>query len=152
GPGGPATAPKGVDMSRSHSGRGLACLTGFLAIPLLALLPTTAASAATTGHLPAAPSRIQRIQPAARIPAGATSLGAVSATASVTGAVVLKPRDEAAVKAFIKDVTDKKSPEFHHYLSAGAYAAQFGPAPETIASVNSTLQSEGLTVTSVASD
>jgi subtilase family serine protease len=66
--------------------------------------------------------------------------------------VVLKPRDEAAVKAFISQVTDKHSAAYGHYLAPGAYATQFGPTPATISAIKTALQAQGLTVTSVATD
>jgi subtilase family serine protease len=72
------------------------------------------------------------VQAAPKVPKGAKSTGAVSDSARVTGQVVLKPRDENAVKSFIANVTNKKSPEFHHYLSTGAYGAEFGPTAATI--------------------
>ena len=137
-------------MSKSWIVRLLAVLTGFLTVPLVTVLPT--AASASTRPAAATPSGNRAIQAAPKIPSGARSLGALSSSAPVTGAVVLKPRDETAVKAFISQVTDKKSPEFHHYLAPGEYANRFGPAASTIAAVKSTLQSAGLTVTSVASD
>jgi hypothetical protein len=70
----------------------------------------------------------------------------------VSGAVVLQPRDDAALTRFISQVTDKHSPLFHHYLTPGSFAARFGPTPSTIAVVKSQLQSSGLTVTDVARD
>jgi hypothetical protein len=76
----------------------------------------------------------------------------VSASASVSGSVVLEPRDPAALTKFVANVTNPKSSQFHGYLPAGAFAATFGPTKAAIASVKSALASEGLTVTGVASD
>ena len=120
-----------------------------LAAPLVALV-CFAISAAGAGA--AAPTGTRIVAPKPLLPRGAKQLGAVSPTATVSGAVVLQPRDEAALTRFISQVTDRHSPLFHHYLTPGSFAARFGPTPSTIASVKSQLQSSGLTVTNVAPD
>src|SRR5436305_5222731 len=100
----------------------------------------------------AAPTGTRVVAPKPRIPHGAKQLGAVAPSATVSGAVVLQPRDEAALTRFISQVTDKHSPLFHHYLTPGSFAAKFGPTPSTIAAVKSQLEASGLTVTNVARD
>jgi len=99
-----------------------------------------------------APTATRVLAPKPLIPLGAKQLGPVSATANVSGAVVLQPRDESALTRFISQVTDKHSPLFHHYLTPEEYAAQFGPTPATIAAVKSQLEASGLTVGNVAPD
>ena len=98
------------------------------------------------------PSAVQRIEAAPRLPVGARATGAVPATSAVTGAVVLKPRDNASLTAFIAAVSTKTSPLYHRYLSPGAFAGRFGPSAATIATVRRTLTADGLRVTSVARD
>jgi Pro-kumamolisin, activation domain/IPT/TIG domain/PASTA domain len=121
-----------------------------LVAALLAALVCFAFSAAGAGA--AAPTGTRIVAPKPLLPRGATKLGAVSPTATVSGAVVLQPRDDAALTRFIAQVTDRHSPLFHHYLTPGSFAARFGPTPSTIATVESQLQDSGLTVTSVARD
>src|SRR5262245_44122012 len=120
-----------------------------VAAPLLALacfaIPASGAGAA-------APTGTRVLAPKPLIPHGAKALGAVSSSATVSGSVVLQPRDEAALKRFISQVTDKHSPLFHHYLTPHSFADRFGPEPSTIAVVKSQLEASGLTVTSVARD
>ncbi|HEY2354700.1 MAG TPA: IPT/TIG domain-containing protein [Gaiellaceae bacterium] len=99
-------------------------------------------SAAGTGAA-AGPSRV--IAAAPRLPHAARVLGAVRADASVAGAVVLKPRNQAALTRFLAAVTDKHSPLFHRYLAPGQFAARFGPAPSSVAAVTARLRSDGLT-------
>jgi hypothetical protein len=123
---------------------------GVRALLATALLAFLAISATGAGAAP--PTSTKAVAPAPRIPHGATSLGPMSASATVKGAVVLQPRDEGALTRFISQVTTKKSPLFHHYLAPGAFAARFGPTAATISVVKSTLQHEGLSVTSVARD
>src|SRR5215813_10224479 len=120
-----------------------------VAAPLLALV-CLAISASGAGA--AAPTGTRVLAPKPLIPRGATKLGAVSPTTTVSGAVVLQPRDEAALTRFISQVTDKHSPLFHQYLTPGSFAARFGPTPASIAAVRSQLEHDGLTVTNVARD
>jgi len=124
-------------------------LRALVAAPLVALV-CLGISAAGAGA--AAPTGTSVLAPKPLVPHGAKPLGAVSPTATVVGAVVLQPRDDAALTRFIAQVTDKHSPLFHHYLTPAGYAARFGPAPSTIAAVKSQLEASGLTVTGVAPD
>ena len=95
---------------------------------------------------------IVSVAPAPRIPSGATKIGAVPATTNEKGALVLRPRDEAALQQFIGAVTDPQSPQFHQYLAPGAFAARFGPSQATVQAVTARLSAEGLDVTNVAGD
>ncbi len=116
----------------------------------LTALACFAISAAGAGA--AAPTATKVVVPKPLLPHGAKQLGAVSPAATVSGAVVLQPRDDAALTQFIAQVTDKHSPLFHHYLTPDSFAARFGPTSSTIAAVKSQLQASGLTVTNVARD
>jgi hypothetical protein len=102
-------------------------------------------SAAGTGAAASGAMRIVAGSP--RLPHAARDLGAVRADAIVSGAVVLRPRSEAALTRFIAAVTDKHSPRFHHYLARGQFAARFGAAPASIAAVTARLRAGGLDVT-----
>ena len=88
-----------------------------------------AISAAGAGA--AAPTGTKVLAPKPLIPHGAKALGAVSPTATVSGAVVLQPGDPDALTRFIAQVTDKHSPLFHHYLTPSTFAERFGPTPST---------------------
>jgi hypothetical protein len=85
-------------------------------------------------------------------PAGARALGAVPASSTQTGAVVLRPRNDAALTSFIATVTNRQSRLFHQYLAPGQFRGRFGPTQATVNAVTSQLRSEGLRVTSVAPD
>jgi hypothetical protein len=95
---------------------------------------------------------MERIEAAPRVPAGARSAGAVSASAVVSGTVVLKPRDNPVLVRFIAAVTDKNSPLFHRYLPPGAFAGRFGPTRSAISAVRAQLRADGLRVRGVSSD
>jgi hypothetical protein len=109
------------------------------------------ADAATAAPALPKPTMV-KVTSAPRVPAGARRIGAVKSTATVQGTIVLQPRNAAALANFITQVTTPTSPEFHHYLAPGVFAARFGPAKATIAAVRSQLRTDGLKVTSLASD
>lgn len=117
------------------------------AAPLLALV-CFAISASGAGA--AAPTGTRIVTPKPVLPHGAKQLGPVSPSATVSGAVVLQPRDESALTRFISQVTDKHSALFHHYLTPTSFAARFGPTPASIAAVRAQLRTQGLTVTNVS--
>ena len=112
----------------------------------LTALHAAPAAAATVPH------GTRAIDAAPRIPAGARPEGVVRRSAEVSGDLVLKPRDNAAVTWFIKAVTDPGSPSFHRYLAPGAYAGRFGPTTATVAAATSVLTADGLRVTAVSAD
>src|ERR1700733_15805909 len=86
-----------------------------------------------------APAPMQ-VAAAPRVPHGDRAVGQVAATASVAGAVVLAPRDTAALQRFIAQVGDRSSPMYRQYLAPGAFARGFGPTPGTIRAVGSHAQ------------
>lgn len=125
---------------------------GARALVAASLLAFVCFAISAAGAGAAAPTGTRVLAPKPLIPRGAKALGAVSPTATVSGAVVLQPRDPDALTRFIAQVTDKHSPLFHHYLTPSTFAERFGPAPSTIEAVKSQLQASGLSVTSVARD
>jgi len=124
-------------------------LLGLLAMSAAGVSSASAASAASES---AGPPRMGRIEAAPHVPVGARAVGAVPASALVSGAVVLQPRDNSALVHFIGEVTDKNSPLFHQYLPAGAFASRFGPARSAISAVGSQLKADGLHVSGVSGD
>ena len=94
----------------------------------------------------AAHSRRVTIETRAVAPRGVRLLGPLARAATVSGAVVLKPRDDAALERFIASATDPSSSSFHHYLAAGGFAARFGPTQPALTAVRDQLRSDGLAV------
>ena len=92
------------------------------------------------------------VERAAVAPEGAKALGPLSPTETVEGDVVLAPRDNSALVAFINEVTDKSSSSFGRYLARGSFADRFGPLPSTIRKVRTVLRADGLDVTGISSD
>lgn len=124
----------------------MACALATVSLSLVGLGLAVRAGAAPVPRGPVA------ITPAPRVPAGARAAGPVQGAAQVHGAVVLRPRDEAALTRFIAAVTTPRSPMFGRYLPPGGYARAFGPAGAAVSAVRSQLAADGLQVTNVASD
>ncbi len=118
----------------------------------LAVLAVMSAAVAVAGAAAGNGARTAAIQAAAIAPSGAQAIGAVSATSTESGEVVLRPRDNSALTQFIASVTNPRSSTFHQYLAPGAFAARFGPASSTLDAVRSQLQASGLTVTGISSN
>src|ERR1700759_656799 len=121
-------------------------VVGAMAMVSLALVLGLATSAGAGAPAP------MQVAGAPRVPHGDRAVGQVAATAPVAGAVVLAPRDNAALQQFIAQVSDRSSPLYGQYLAPGAFARRFGPTAATIGAVRSQLQAQGLRVTSVSAN
>ena len=66
--------------------------------------------------------------------------------------VTLEPRDPSAVSALASAVSDPRSSQFHHYLTAAQWESRFSPTLSQVAAVTGWLRSEGLKVGSVSAD
>jgi hypothetical protein len=126
----------------------IAALLGLLVFSVAMASPAPASASAGRPR----PGAMERIEAAPRVPRGARAAGPVPASASVSGEVVLKPRDNAALVRFIAAVTDSGSPMFHRYLPPGAFAGRFGPTRPAISAVRAQLKADGLRVRGVSSD
>lgn len=76
--------------------------------------------------------------------------GAVDANKALNGAVALKLHNRAGLDKFLAEVNDPHSPQYHHFLTAKQFAAQFAPTQDEVNKVSSFLASSGLTVTGVS--
>ena len=56
---------------------------------------------------------------------------------------------EAALEIRIAALTDVKSPQYHHWLTADELSASYGPSPDDIAAVTGWLRSQGFSVDTV---
>ncbi len=127
----------------------IAALAGLVVAGAATALP---ASAAMSAKPASSPPRMARIEARPAIPAGARAIGAVARSAPVSGEVVLKPRDNAALNRFIAQVTEPNSPMFHRYLRPGAFFGRFGPARTQLSAVRAQLKTDGLRVSAVSRD
>jgi hypothetical protein len=131
--------------------RGRVARHRWIALSLTALLALV--SAVVTGAGAASgQAGLVRIGAAPSIPGGAVDLGTAPVGASVSGTVVLRPRNEQALESFIAGATTKGSPEFGHYLQKGQFAARFGPEQATVEAVSSRLRADGLQVNPASGD
>jgi subtilase family serine protease len=97
------------------------------------------ATVALTGSVPA-------------FPRGAVRLGPLSAGTRIHLDVTLKVRDQAALTAFLANLSNRQSPVFHHFLKAGQFGPRFGPTLATVAAVRATLRQAGLSPGRVTSN
>jgi len=130
-----------------------ASLFGVLVLSVAGVQALTGAPAsAAPPARSAGPHGTRTVEAAPRVPVGAKPAGVMRPSAEISGDLVLKPRDNAAVTRFIAEVTDKDSPLFRHYLPAGVYASRFGPSAATLSAATSVLRTDGLHVTGVSAD
>jgi hypothetical protein len=148
-------AREGAQLRRRIVQAGLVPAAAGFAAAAFALAAVTVALAgaiAIAAVAASGQSRPVHIGVTPRVPTGARDLGPESPSTTVSGAVVLRPRDPGALEAFIGALTSKGSPLFGHYLRKGQFAARFGPARGSVASVEGQLRSDGLHVGEVSAD
>ncbi len=140
-----------TDRMRASRSRGLASLR-LAAVPVaLTLLAGFWSGAATAA--PAHPLAMVRLVGAGTsIPSGATVVGATDPASTVEAEVVLRPRDPAALDAFVRSVSTPGSPQFRRYLPRGRFGAVFGPDAATVTAARDWLSSTGLVVGPTAPD
>lgn len=117
-------------------------IVGLLAapLPILALaVPAATASSAPAGRVALAGIVSPSLQ-------HATRTGAVTSGQKLGLEVSLNVRDKAGLDAFVRAVSDSKSPQYKHYLTVAQYAAEYGASDAQIAQVTSYLKSQGLSV------
>ena len=98
------------------------------------------------------PHALAAVTAAPRLQPGTHVLGAVAALTTVSGAVALRLPDPSAVTRFIDDVSNPRSPSFHHYLARGQFTTLFGPRAATVETVRHQLAADGLRVTGVSAN
>jgi len=60
------------------------------------------------------------------------------------------PQQETALETLLAQQQDRKSPNYHKWLTPAQFGAQFGPSDQDIATIQSWLESQGFTVDSVS--
>jgi subtilase family serine protease len=125
---------------------GSAALLGFATIALTGSL--TSAYAATAAPPPAASSlsTLHNSLPATTDP----QTGSYSAP-SMTVEVALAPQNQAGLNSALQAIYTEGSSQYHQFLSAGQFDAQYAPSAAVRGAVASYLASEGLTVASTNS-
>jgi subtilase family serine protease len=139
--------PRRATPARSRHREAL--LGGAVAATTLAVVAAMAPMAAADSTPAPAP---QRIGTAPHLPRGAVRTAAPAGDTPIDLGVVLSPRDPAALKKFIADVSTPGSPLYHHYLRTGQFAPAFGASSATVDRVRAALKAQGLTAGALESD
>ncbi|SEK66843.1 protease pro-enzyme activation domain-containing protein [Streptacidiphilus jiangxiensis] len=122
----------------------VALISAGLAAALCATSPLASAAPLAGGSGAGADTSPQRIGSTVRVPVGAHTTGTTAPSTELRLSVSLKPRDPAALTAFVDAVSTQGNPLYHHFLATGQFAEKFGPTRQTIAAVESALRQAGL--------
>ena len=135
----------------------------YFVMGLLFLLAATPASLSQTAMMPSQPLITQPINEANLVVlAGNThskaknvtdDLGLVPDSLAMPHMMLQlrrPPAQEQALETLIGQLHDPSSPNYHHWLTATQFGAQFGPATSDVSAVTGWLQRHGFTVNSVA--
>jgi subtilase family serine protease len=82
----------------------------------------------------------------------ATSLGRTPATSEVEVEVGLQLRDPAGAAALEQAVTDPRSADYRHFLTAAQWEKRFSPSKASVDSVSAWLRTQGVAVEGVTPD
>jgi len=144
-----------TDRMRASRSRGLASGRP-LAVPVALTLALALVAAFWSGPATAAPDQplamVRLVGAGTSVPSGATVVGPTDPASTVQAEVVLRPRDPAALDAFVRSVSTPGTPQFRRYLRRGQFGAVFGPDAATVTATRDWLSSTGLVVGPTASD
>jgi subtilase family serine protease len=136
---------------------GICLVTGIAGLFLVAT-PSGAASSQAAGAVSArltaaalAPVVLAADRPAP-VPVGAVDRGALAGPTQMHLEVTLRVPDQSALTAFISGLSNRRSPDFDHFLRPGQFAVRFGPTSAEIQGVTSALRAAGLDPGPVAAD
>src|SRR5215469_9905757 len=121
-------------------------LLGFAMIALTGSL--TSANAATAASPPAA-SSLSTLRNS--LPATTDSQTGSYSAPSMTVEVALAPQNEAGLNSALQAIYTEGSSQYHQFLSAGQFDAQYAPTAAQRAGVTAYLTSQGLSVSSTNS-
>jgi kumamolisin len=81
-----------------------------------------------------------------------TLVSSTPANQPITLALGLKLRNRDNLTEYLREITDPHSLFYHHYLNVASFAAQYGPFPQSEASIASFLRSHGFKITATYSN
>ncbi len=131
-------------MRQGRSLAAAAALSCLMAGMVTVAVPVGAAMAAAPGPTLGSGPSVRLAGPAPVLPAGSAVEGPSEPSTTLTVDLALRPRDPAALNAFVAAVSTPGSPRYHRYLAAGQFASTFGPAPATVEATRGWLSSTGL--------
>jgi subtilase family serine protease len=114
--------------------------------------PDPGSAAGAAANTPGPGLGFRRVSVAPRLPAHVTGLGALPGPTALHLNVTLKIRGQAALTAFIAALSDRRSPQFRHFLTPAEFGARFGATPAQVAAVDAALRAQGLTPGPVRAD
>ncbi len=139
-----------TDPMQASRSRGLASRR-LIVVPVVLTLAAALSGAAAATPAPGR-AMVRLVGTGTSVPSGATVVGPTDPGSTVQAEVVLRPRDPAALDAFVRSVSTPGSPQFRHYLRRGQFGTVFGPDAATVAATRNWLSSTGLMVGPTASD
>jgi len=124
------------DSIRPAARRGLLLASGGVGVLALAAALTIALAGSHSGQSgsPAFPGHVR-------------FLGRVPATQQIDLTIVLRLRDSAGASRAESAINDPNSPQFHHFLSPGAFGARYGLPVSVLGRIERALARRGLRVT-----
>jgi len=87
---------------------------------------------------------IERIGRAPALARAARVLGPLNGARQLHVTVALRPRDPAALAAFVAAISDPRSPDYRDFLNPRQFAQRFAPTPKQAAAVRAALRARGL--------
>ncbi|HKW17303.1 MAG TPA: S53 family peptidase [Terriglobales bacterium] len=82
----------------------------------------------------------------AAMPSHAKNMGPEDQSKRITVTVWLNQHNKASLDALVQQMYDKNSPNYHHFMTAAQYKANFAPTAKETSTVRSFLASHNLTV------
>jgi hypothetical protein len=134
-------------LDHEHHPRRNAMLAATLALTALIGVTIIPTRALAENAVPDRPIRVSALAPT--IPHGATRLGGLPSSQSLTIAVVLEPSNPAELDALIEAQYDPTSESYEQWLSPDEFAQLFGPSDEQINAAINWLHEAGLSDTRV---
>ena len=143
------TGPAGRARQR---GRRQGVLGPVVAVAVVAVVAAGAPAAVADGGAGGAAVAPKRVGTAPHLPQGAVRTAAPAGDTPIDLGVQLAPRDPAALRTFVADVSTPGSPLYHHYLRTGQFGPEFGPSAATVDRVRADLKAQGLTAGKLSAD
>jgi subtilase family serine protease len=137
-----------IRVQRTHGARRFGRLLAVL------LAPIAASWMAFSPVADAASNSGRQMIPGTDAPgrAGTTRLGDANPAATISFAVMLPLRNAAALQQFIVAVSNPASPQYGRYLTPAQFTDLYAPTTQQVSLVTGYLESQGISITSVASN
>ena len=109
-------------------------------VAALAVVASTVTATLAETTATAAPAMAQHAMP---LRSSERVIAPLAPNTLVSAKILLAPSDRSAVSSFIAQVSDRSSPQFHHFLTTGEFGQRFGPSDASIRSVEDFFRAQG---------